>query len=84
MHLCMPRISHAITAMVLDLSLYTKDPDDVVDNINIFLLLDLLASAYSEVSLIARRCDTFLGGGSVYGHTNGGPSDHMGSSAKSD
>ena len=37
----LPRIPHAVAVMVMALAFHTKDPDRVVDALNIFLFPDL-------------------------------------------
>ena len=60
-----PRISHAVAVLVLGLNFYSEDPDGVGDAINIFLFPDLLPSAASKASFLARRWDAILGGGDI-------------------
>ena len=55
-----PRISHAAVVLVLGLAFYSEDPDDVGDDINIFLFLDMSPLASSEAALLARRWDDIL------------------------
>ena len=47
--------------MVLDLALYTEDPDGVGDALNIFLFIDHPPSVGSEASLLNHLWDAVLG-----------------------
>ena len=60
-----PHISHTVPVLVLDLEFYSKDPDGVIDAINVFLFLDLYPLARSEAALIVRRWGAILGGGAL-------------------
>ena len=56
-------ISHAIAVLVLGLAFYSKDPDDMGDATNVFLLPGLPLLASFEAVLLARIWDAILGGG---------------------
>ena len=51
--------------MVLDLALYTKDPDGTEDAVNIFIFPYFIPTTGSEAALMARCWDIILGGGEL-------------------
>ena len=60
-----PRIPHAVVVMVMALDFHTKEPDEVGDVLNIFLLPDLSPLAGSEAALLTRKWYKILGGGTL-------------------
>ena len=55
-----PRVTHAVSVLLLGLHFFTEDHDYVNDTVNIFQLPDLSLSASSEASMITQRWNTAL------------------------
>ena len=60
-----PCIPHAVVVMVMSLTFRTEEPDRVGDAQNILLFPDLSPLAGLEASLLTRKWDAILGGGTL-------------------